>query len=89
MRCIPVEVNRELVCLFVVYDKQDPLSTPAKFNELPESKLALKFKSLLFRHEDHKELATRTQWTTIADPLREWSMVSLHKSTRAAYKILT
>jgi len=71
--CVPVAVNKESTLLFVVYSKNDPPSTPHKHRRFPETELALKYKTQLFNHEGDKELAEKSQFTTIADPFKEWN----------------
>lgn len=58
--CVPVEINKESLILFVVCAKDDPLSTPRKHRQFPESEAALKFKALLFSHKEDKELVEKS-----------------------------
>ena len=76
MECIAASINAEPIFFVVIRSKRDPLSTPHKYRRFPEGMLALKCKKFLFSHEGDKELAEKTQYTTIADPWREWSLVS-------------
>lgn len=77
--CIAVNLKDGpgLVCFFVIYSKHDPLSTPLKYRQFPEGKLALKCKELLFNHEEDEELANKVQFMTVADPYDEYYKVSL------------
>lgn len=65
-----------LVCFMVIYQKHDPLSTPLKYRKFPEGRLALKFKGLLFSHEDDRGLAEKVQFMTVADPYQDYYDVS-------------
>ena len=77
--CIGVnlEDGPGLVCFFVIYSKHDPQSTPLKYRQFPEGKLASRCKELLFSHEDDKELAEKVQFMTVADPYQDYYKVSL------------
>lgn len=73
MTCIPVEIDKESCILFVVYSKYDRISTPRKHRQFSEGEQALKYKANLFTHEEDKELAEKSQFTTVADPFGEWA----------------
>ncbi|KAN0085719.1 hypothetical protein V8E55_006853 [Tylopilus felleus] len=83
MECIAASINAEPIFFVVIRSKRDPLSTPHKYRRFPEGMLALKCKKFLFSHEGDKELAEKTQYTTIADPWREWSLFHRKPSTPA------
>lgn len=78
MRCILAKVDNEFQCLFVVHEREDSRATPFRFKAFPESRLALKFKSLAFEGEKHGDLTERIKWTTIADPFLDWTLVGFH-----------
>ena len=66
-----------LGCFFAVYSKEDPLSARFKHRRLPEGKLALRCKELLFNHEDDKEPTEKVQSMTVADHYDEYYKVRL------------
>ncbi|KAF8547787.1 hypothetical protein OG21DRAFT_847933 [Imleria badia] len=84
MMCIAVSINAEAIFFIVLRSKRDPLSTPHKYRKFAESEYTLKCKELIFNHEGDKELAEKTQYTTIADPWKEWSLFHGHPSAPAS-----